>query len=176
MSTAHALLGLLERAPAYGYTLKKDYDVHFGQDKPLAFGQVYSSLARFERQGWAEVVDIETGSGPERKRYRITADGVSVIDHWVHDPQAPGIFSTSTLFARVSIALLSGRDAHAVLEDQRTSHLARMRDLTRARTGADAHTEMALTYELAHLDADLSWIQECITRLDLLRADLGGAR
>ena len=111
-----------------------------------------------------------------RKRYQITPDGVCVIDQWVRDPQAPGVFSTSTLFARVSIALLSGRDADAVLEDQRTSHLARMRDLTRARTEADPHTEMALTYELAHLDADLTWIQECITRLDLLRADLGGAR
>lgn len=172
MSSAHALLGLLEQGPAYGYTLKHDYDERFGHDKPLAFGQVYSSLARFERRGWAEVLEVEAGAGPERKRYRITADGVAVVDDWVREPQGPGVFSSSTLFARVSVALLSGRDALAVLESQRERHLARMRELTTLRSGADAAHELALTYELAHLDADLRWIQESGQRLDAARAVL----
>lgn len=176
MSSAHTLLGLLEQGPAHGYTLKHDYDERFGHDRPLAFGQVYSSLARFERHGWAEVLDIETGAGPERKRYRITPDGVAVVDGWVREPQAPGVFSTSTLFARVSVALLSGRDALAVLESQRRSHLSRMRELTAQRQGADAARELALTYELAHLDADLRWIEESGTRLDAARSVLGGRR
>lgn len=169
MSTAHALLGLLEQGPAYGYTLKRDYDSRFGQEKPLAFGQVYASLARFEKHGWAQVLDVETGDGPDRKRYRITPDGVTVIEDWVYEPQRPGIFATSTLFARVSVALLSGRDAHRVLESQRDSHLMRMRELTRARTEAEAATQLALTYELAHLDADLRWIEEAGARMDRLR-------
>ena len=174
MSASHALLGLLEQGPTYGYTLKHDYDERFGHEKPLAFGQVYSSLARFERHGWAEVLDIETGAGPDRKRYRITLDGVGVVDEWVREPQAPGVFSTSTLFARVSVALMSGRDAVAVLESQRHGHLARMRELTEQRPGADAARELALTYELAHLDADLRWIEESGQRLDAARTVLGG--
>lgn len=174
MSASHALLGLLEQGPAYGYTLKHDYDERFGYEKPVAFGQVYSSLGRFERQGWAEVLDIETGAGPDRKRYRITADGVGVVDEWVREPQAPGVFSTSTLFARVSVALMSGRNAVAVLESQRHSHLARMRELTAQLTNADAARVLALTYELAHLDADLRWIEESGQRLDAARAVLGG--
>lgn len=176
MSSAHALLGLLEQGPAYGYTLKHEYDERFGYEKPLAFGQVYSSLARFERRGWAEVLEVEAGSGPERKRYRITPDGVSVVDEWVREPQAPGVFSTSTLFARVSVALLSGRDALAVLESQRDSHLARMRELTALRGDADAARGLALTYELAHLDADLRWIEESGQRLDAARDVLGGGQ
>lgn len=173
MSTAHTLLGLLERAPSYGYTLKKDYDARFGHEKPLAFGQVYASLARFERHGWAEVLDVEAGAGPDRKRYRITPEGVAVVDQWVYEPQPPSAFAGSTLFARVSVALLSGRDAAAVLDGQRAGHLARMRELTRARAGADPLTEMALTYELAHLDADLTWIEEAGRRLADLRSQDG---
>ncbi|MCA0435892.1 MAG: PadR family transcriptional regulator [Austwickia sp.] len=170
MSAAHALLGLLEPAPAYGYTLKRQYDERFAHTKPLAYGQVYASLARFERQGWAEVVDVEAGDGPDRKRYRITGEGVTVLDAWVYEPQPPGVFAASTLFARVSVALMSDRDAGQVLDLQRASHLRRMRELTRARDGALPLEDMALTYELAHLDADLRWIEEAAARLAAVRA------
>lgn len=174
MSTAHALLGLLDRAPAHGYTLKQQYDAYLTPDRPLAYGQVYSSLARFERQGWAQVVTVESGSGPERKLYRITPDGVGVVDGWVYTPQESGAFASSTLFARVSVALLSGRDAREVLDRQRASHLGRMRELTRRRREADAAGQLALTYELAHLDADLRWIEEAGDRLGEMRERLVG--
>lgn len=169
MSTAHALLGLLDRSPAYGYSLKHDYDDLLAQDKPLAFGQVYSSLARFERRGWAEILTVESGSGPERKLYGITPDGVAELDSWISTPQATGAFSASTLFVRISIALLSGRDAQEVLVAQRHSHMERMRELTARRRGADPALLLHLDYELAHLDADLRWIQEAGQRLDALR-------
>lgn len=169
MSTAHALLGLLDRSPAYGYSLKHDYDDLLAQDRPLAFGQVYSSLARFERQGWAEILTVESGSGPERKLYGITPDGVAELDSWISTPQAIGAFSASTLFVRVSIALLSGRDAQEVLVAQRHSHMERMRELTARRRGAEPAQLLHLDYELAHLDADLRWIQEAGQRLDALR-------
>lgn len=170
MSTAHALLGLLDRSPAYGYSLKHDYDQLLGPDKPLAHGQVYSSLARFERQGWAEILTVESGSGPERKLYGITPDGVAELDSWVTTPQATGSFSASTLFLRISIALLSGRDATEVLVAQRESHMVRMRELTARRKGAPPALLLQLDYELTHLDADLRWIQEAGQRLDALRA------
>lgn len=170
MSTAHALLGLLDRSPAYGYSLKHDYDELLAPERPLAFGQVYSSLARFERQGWAEILTVETGAGPERKLYGITPDGVSELDAWVSTPQATGSFSASTLFVRISIALLSGRDAGEVLTAQRESHMVRMRVLTTRRRGAEPALLLQLDYELTHLDADLRWIQEAGQRLDALRA------
>lgn len=175
MSTSTMLLSLLERAPAHGYTLKQDYDVHFGQRRPLAFGQVYQSLARFERDGLAEVIEVEAGSGPERKRYRITPDGVGVVERWVYTPQDPDVFATSTLFARVSVALMSGRSAESVLDEQRAVHLERMRDLQKQRRGAGQADVLSVTYELVHLDADLRWIEESGQRLDVLRGELGGS-
>ncbi len=172
MSTAQTLLALLEREPAHGYTLKQRYDERFSRTRPLAFGQVYSSLARFERQGWAEVVEVESGEGPERKRYRITKKGVTVVDEFVFEPQQPAEFSSSTLFARVSVALMSGRSAADVLATQRETHLARMRELTESRRQADQADLLAITYELAHLDADLRWIEEAGQRLDSAREAL----
>ena len=176
MSTAHTLLALLERGPAHGYTLKQQYDARFAQHRPLAFGQVYASLARFERQGWARLSDVEAGEGPERKRYEITTAGVQVVDSWVFEPQPPGIFATSNLLARVSVALMSGRAADQVLATQRSVHLERMRQLTQQRKHADPADMLAISYELAHLDADLRWIEESGQRLEQARDTSGGQR
>lgn len=175
MTTSQVLLGLLSRAPAYGYTLKRDYDQVLTPDRPLAFGQVYSALSRFERQGWAELMTVESGAGPDRKLYCITSEGVQMVEDWISTPQESGGFGTSALFARVSIALLSGRDAADVLEGQRGSHLRRMRLLTARRRDADARDLLAIDYELTHMDADLRWIEEAGPRLDALAIRLSAA-
>ncbi|CAN5589232.1 MAG: PadR family transcriptional regulator [Nocardioidaceae bacterium] len=175
MSASNTLLALLESEPAHGYTLKQRYDDRFARTRPLAFGQVYASLARFEKQGWAEVTEVESGDGPERKRYQITTEGVTVVERWVFEPQQPTEFSSSTLFARVSVALMSGRSAEALLDTQRATHLERMRVLTAARRTADGADVLAITYELAHLDADLRWIEESGARLAGARRVLLGS-
>ncbi|MFE6624413.1 PadR family transcriptional regulator, partial [Streptomyces sp. NPDC057740] len=46
MSIGHALLGLLESGPRHGYDLKRAFDEKFGHDRPLHYGQVYSTMSR----------------------------------------------------------------------------------------------------------------------------------
>ena len=120
------------------------------------------------------MIEIEAGTGPERKRYRITPDGVAVVERWVYAPTDPDVFATSTLFARVSVALVSGRSAETVLDEQRTVHMQRMRELQRRRRESGAAEVLAVTYELAHLDADLRWIEDSGKRLEQLRTAFGG--
>lgn len=172
MSTSQTLLALLEAEPAHGYTLKQRYDEHFSPVRPLAFGQVYAALSRFERQGLAEVVGVESGGGPERRRYMITPEGVTAVDAWVGTAEPATAYSSSALFAKVSVALMSGRDAGTVLSCQREAHLARMRELTRARRSAGPAELLAVTFELNHLDADLRWIEEAGHRLQELAQEV----
>lgn len=174
VSTSTTLLALLGMEPAHGYTLKLRYDEWFAQKRPLAFGQVYATLGRFERDGLAEMVDVEAGDGPDRRRYQITPEGVTTVDRWVFDAQHPDLFATSTLYARVTVALLSGRPADRVLRGQREAHLDRMRELQRRRRDATGADLLAVTYELTHLDADLRWIEQSGARLDVVRATLEG--
>lgn len=178
MSVARTLLGLLEAAPAHGYTLKHRYDEHFARLKPLPFGQVYASLARFERDGLVVVKGSEAGAGPQRTTYAITSDGVTAVDQWLREAEKPTSFAGSVLFTKTVLALMSGRSAEDVLDTQRRVHLAHMRELTAARAEADPVELLALTYELNHLDADLRWIEEAghrlpgLPRLTRLHADL----
>lgn len=172
MSTSEALLALLEPGPAHGYTLKQKYDRWFAQKRPLAFGQVYATLGRLEKRGLVVQADIEAGRGPERRLYEITPDGVTAVEQWVFTPQSPDLYAASSLHSRLTIALLSGRDGAEVLAGQREAYLERMRELQRLRRSAAGPDLLAVTYELAHLDADLRWIAESGARLEQLEGEL----
>jgi len=166
------LLGLLEPDPSYGYELKRAYDNRFGQDKPLPFGQVYATLGRLERDGRVEVRGTEPGSGPERKRYAITPEGVTVLEHWLSEPEPAEPHLQSVLFAKVVLALLSGRPADRFLDTQRAAHLARMRELTGQRRTSGLAEALLADYALFHLEADLRWIDMTESRLDQLEAEV----
>src|ERR1700753_3648785 len=111
MTVPFTLLGLLEREPSHGYDLKRDYDAYFGRGKPLPFGQVYSTLSRLARDGKVSVGEPEPGAGPERKRYVITDQGVSEVQAWLVEPVAPEPHLQTVLFAKVVLALMTGRSA-----------------------------------------------------------------
>ena len=51
MSTSHVLLGLLAAGSRHGYELKRAHDARLPRARPLAFGQVYATLSRLERDG-----------------------------------------------------------------------------------------------------------------------------
>src|SRR5690348_3384793 len=115
MSIGHTLLGLLESGPRHGYDLKRAFDEKFGHDRPLHYGQVYSTMSRLLKHGLVEVDGIEAGGGPERKRYAITAAGITDVEHWLGTPEKPEEYLQSTLYTKVVLALLTHRDASVVL-------------------------------------------------------------
>jgi DNA-binding PadR family transcriptional regulator len=170
MSTAMTLLGLLEPAPSHGYELKRAFDHRFGNDKPLPFGQVYATLGRLERDGRAIVTGTEAGEGPDRKRYAITEQGVTDLEQWLVEAEAPEPHLQTVLFTKVVLALLSGRDANRYLDTQRAAHLARMRELTEVRRSSPLPQSLLADYALFHLEADLRWLELTAARLD----DLAG--
>ena len=170
MSVPHTLLGLLEIAPRHGYDLKRAYDTSFGHDRPLKAGQVYATLGRLERDGFVVVAGTGRDGGPDRTTYAVTGEGVTDLNRWYDAPEGPAAYLQPVLFAKVVLALQSGRDAAALLEAQRGQHLAVMRELTAAKAGADLGRVLALDFALFHLEADLRWLEHTTARLDRLAA------
>jgi DNA-binding PadR family transcriptional regulator len=168
MSVAQTLLGLLESGPRYGYDLKRTYDERFGRDRPLHYGQVYSTLARLLKHGLVEVESLEPGGGPERKCYAITDAGITDVEDWLRRPEKPDPYLHSTLYTKVVLALLTGRGAAEVLDAQRTEHLRLMRELTRRKTEGDLADKLICDHALFHLEADLRWLELTGARLDEL--------
>jgi DNA-binding PadR family transcriptional regulator len=174
MTVPIALLGLLEREPSHGYDLKREYDAYFGRDKPLPFGQVYSTLARLTRDGKVLAAESEPGAGPERKRYVITDRGVSELETWLSEPVTPEPHLQAVLFEKVVLALMSGRPAQQYLDAQRAAHLERMRELTRRKRKGDVADALLADHGLFHLEADLRWIDTTVARLGALAKEVAG--
>lgn len=73
MSVRHALLALLSEGPKYGLQLRQEFEARTGEVWPLNVGQVYTTVARLERDGLVASDDSED-PGPQRA-YRITPEG-----------------------------------------------------------------------------------------------------
>ncbi|MFE4170775.1 PadR family transcriptional regulator [Streptomyces sp. NPDC056909] len=170
MSIGHTLLGLLESGPRHGYDLKRAFDQQFGHDRPLHYGQVYSTMSRLLKNGLVAVDGVETGGGPERKRYAITDAGVTDVERWLGQPEKPEPYLQSVLYTKIVIALLTGRGAADLLDTQRAEHLRMMRDLTARKREGDLADQLICDHALFHLEADLRWLELTATRLDKLAA------
>ncbi len=133
---------------------------------------MYSTLARLERDGLTAGAGVEKGEGADRRVYAITADGVHELDAWLSRASFPG-GRPSELFTRVVLAIVSGRPAEEVLAVQRAAYLARMREITASRHDGDAIDRLAGDFEMAHLEADLRWVELAGTRLEGLAAEVG---
>ncbi|MFI7097818.1 PadR family transcriptional regulator [Streptomyces sp. NPDC050161] len=168
MSIGHTLLGLLESGPRHGYDLKRAFDEHFGHDRPLHYGQVYSTMSRLLKNGLVEVDSVEAGAGPERKRYAITDAGVTDVAQWLGRPEKPEPYLQSTLYTKVVLALMTERDAAELLDTQRAEHLRLMRGLTERKRKGDLADQLICDHALFHLEADLRWLELTAARLDRL--------
>ncbi|MBT2549685.1 PadR family transcriptional regulator [Arthrobacter sp. ISL-65] len=175
MNNSLTLLGLLSREASYGYDLKHSYDRYFGAGKALAFGQVYSTLARMVRDELIRALGEETGGGPDRKKYEITWAGQNKVHEWLFTPDVPSESLQSNLFAKTVIALLLDDDANRLLDLQRMRHMARMRELTRLKQEANLLQVLQCDHGLFHIEADLRWIDLTSARLTQLKKELQSA-
>jgi DNA-binding PadR family transcriptional regulator len=169
MSTPFVLLGLLAAGPRHGYDLKRAHDDRMPRAKPLAFGQVYSTLSRLERDGFVEQSGQDREGGPDRTSYSLTETGREKLDEWLAAIEPPAPFVTSALFSKVVVSLLAAdaERARGYLVAQRAAHTARLRELTAAKTAPDASVGdvVAADFAIAHLDADLRWLQTTLLRV-----------
>lgn len=119
MSIGQVLLGVLVTEPAHGYDLKRGYDARFPVAKPLAYGQVYATLAKLERDGLVEVAETVQDGGPERTIYALTAAGTDSLREWLGTLEPAGPYAADELVRKTITALNVGAHSYP-------SHLVRI--------------------------------------------------
>lgn len=166
MSVSHVLLGILTEGPAHGYDLKHSHDSRLATTKPLAYAQVYATLARLERDGFVTVAGTAQEGGPEKTMYEITEEGREELDQWLGRTEDAGPYAADELVRKAVTAVRLGTDARAFLLRQREVHLARMSVLlAEQRDATDPAARIALDHSIAHLDADLDWLTTSAQRM-----------
>jgi DNA-binding PadR family transcriptional regulator len=162
------ILAMLASSPAHGYELKRELEQHFGAAlPPLNTGQIYTSLARLERDGLVDADRVAQDSRPNKRVYRLTTDGRAALDEWVTQP-TPGTRLRDEFFMKLVLAGRAGiADPQVLIERQRGSYLQALRDLDRLSGAANGEWAESLLIEGAalHLEADLKWLAMCEERL-----------
>src|SRR6187401_2218001 len=127
----YPFLGLLVRSPAHGYELKQAFEEMFGDIWPeLNFGQVYTTLARLERDGLVQSEEVTQEHRRDKKVYEVTPQGHAALRTWIDQPEA-GPWVKDEFFMKLTIARLTGTaDVGELIERQRRVYLQALHDLS----------------------------------------------
>jgi DNA-binding PadR family transcriptional regulator len=135
--------------------------------------QIYSTLARLERNGQVTVESVEQESGPEKRIYAITPDGLKTLREWFTD----GIVSEhrrDEFFIKLMVGLVSGAaDPYQLIHTQRTHLYQELHEIMAQRSRADPRRELArillLDKAAMYLEADVRWLDMAEARLDEIK-------
>ncbi|WP_020142160.1 PadR family transcriptional regulator [Terracoccus sp. 273MFTsu3.1] len=176
MSVKQGLLALLAEEPMYGARLRSEFEARTGGTWPLNVGQVYTTLARLERDGLVEPVGGSDDEG--RIAYRLTDAGRTEIDAWWLTPVDRDSTPRDELVIKLALAVTApGVDVPRVVQTQRTATLKHLRDLTRLKSRAsdepDAHDlawQLVLENLLFAAEAEVRWLDHVESTLSRMPA------
>jgi DNA-binding PadR family transcriptional regulator len=166
MSIRLSLLALLEEGPRYGYQLRAEFETRTGGAWPLNVGQVYSTLARLERDGL--VVPVATAADEAQVHYGITDTGRAAVADWFRTPVERTTPPRDELAIKLALAVtVPGVDVERTIATQRSATLRAMRDYTRLKAQADDDLAWSLVLDslIFSAEAEIRWLDHCEARL-----------
>lgn len=135
MSVKLGLLALLAEQSMYGAQLRSEFEARTGGTWPLNVGQVYTTLARLERDGM--VAQDAQADEEGRILYHLTPLGLEEVTTWWRTPVDRDETPRDELVIKLALAVTTpGVDVPAVVQTQRTATLRHLRDLTRLKVQA----------------------------------------
>jgi DNA-binding PadR family transcriptional regulator len=177
MTVRHGLLALLSHGPSHGYQLKQGFEGRTGALWPLNIGQVYTTLARLEREGLVIRLDEDER---ERTPYELTDEGRDELDRWIAQP-VEATDSRDELVTKVLMALdVPGVRFADVLQGHRRALIEELQRYTRLKADADPTRDLRWLFTVdalvLRLEAMIHWLDQCEGRLARAGASDGGKR
>ena len=127
----HTLLGLLAQGSRHGYDLKNTFETLLGGIWPLNIGQVYTTLARLERDGLVESQLVPQDLLPDRRVYTITESGYRELKRWLSEPATETIHMKDKFFIKLLVhQMVNSEDALDLIRKQRQSNMQTLGKLT----------------------------------------------
>ena len=89
MALEHAILVSLLEQPGSGYELARRFERSIGRFWTATHQQIYRVLKRMDGDGWVIGEEIGQGGRPDKRSYRVTAAGRTVLTTWLRAPVQP---------------------------------------------------------------------------------------
>jgi DNA-binding PadR family transcriptional regulator len=164
----HMLLGLLKQESRHGYDLKNAFENLLGGTWPLNIGQVYTTLARLERDGLVESETVPQDLLPDRKVYTITPAGEEELEIWLTEPASENIRLKNEFFIKLLVhRLVSSDEFNTLIWKQRHANMQTLAELTslRSEPSLEPVTNLLIEGAILQVEADLKWLDLCEQRL-----------
>jgi DNA-binding PadR family transcriptional regulator len=156
--------------------MRAEFESRTGATWPLNIGQVYTTLARLERDGLIEPAPAAAGGDAKQRPYALTDDGRRELAAWFTRPVDRTRPARDELAIKLAMAVATpGIDATAVIRAQRDHTREAMRDYARLKARAQA-TPPASADDVAWLlvlerlildaEAETRWLQHCESRFE----------
>ncbi|MCY3698972.1 MAG: PadR family transcriptional regulator [Gemmatimonadetes bacterium] len=180
MSLDHILLGLL-REPASGYDLKDAFNETVAHFWSAELSQIYPTLKRLEERGLLRSRLEPSPKGPDRRVYRLTAEGREELRRWVRGGPVVGAerfaYLAQLYFMSAAGDLRETRAFMVDLRDHLAGRLAELRTIERKifaahgdrpeRYSADGfHRFATLRMGIDSIGAKVNWCDLTLTAID----------
>ncbi|MCA1832161.1 MAG: helix-turn-helix transcriptional regulator [Actinomycetota bacterium] len=165
MSVAMSLLALLDESPNYGLQLRNLFEERTGGVWPLNVGQVYTTLARLERDGFVR----RRPSDADEKLYEMLPAGRRRLREWFATPTRKDAPERDALVLKLVLALgRSDLDAADVIQAERKAAVELLQQYTKLKRDGTEH-DLGWLFLLDSLifqaEARVRWLDMCEERL-----------
>lgn len=161
----------------YGYQLRAEFENRTGSSWPLNVGQVYTTLARLERDG---LVAAEGENEDGHVYYRLTDAGNAEASAWWATPVRRESRPRDELAIKLALAItVPGVDVLGVVQAQRTDTVRALQEYTRLKASAgdeDLAWLLVVDSMIFQAEAEIRWLDHCEGRLARSRSRGTGER
>jgi DNA-binding PadR family transcriptional regulator len=160
------LLGILQEGKTHAYRLNEYVNHAMSLYTDIKKSKVYYTLEKLEKDGFVEHEIEREGKRPERRVYQITDKGKALFLQLLHENL--GEFTRTYFNDDIGIAFmdqLSNQEVGELLEKKRGMVQSALQQFSGV-PDHDNNWQYVITHNIAHLKADLDWIESMISELD----------
>jgi len=169
------LLALLDDGPRYGLQLKQEFEAHTGDMWPLNVGQVYTTLARLERDGLVAESDPDDYTGERQRPYRITDEGRRVLARWFDEPASVPPSRDELVLKIMLAASRADTNTASVIQSERRAALTLLQEYTRLKSDRPAPGDLGwlllLDSLIFRVESRVRWLDAAEARIQRHHAE-----
>jgi len=118
----YAILGLLSREELSGYDLTRRMAGQVGYFWSARHSQIYPELAKLEDGGHVTHIVVEQTERPDKKVYKITAEGLDTLKEWVMQPPVSRPIRDELTLKAYSVWLADKEEAARLFREEELRH------------------------------------------------------
>ena len=170
-SSAHTLeyilLGLIREEPGHGYALYE----RLKNSKELSLiwqvkrSKLYYLLEKSEKEGYLKSVTSSQGPYPDRKVYRITELGRTMLEDWLHTPVRSSRFVRLAFLSKLYFLIQEDNESAKELIGNQVeicyAWLENLRSQKQTSGADDFISGQIFSFRVGQIEAMIDWLENC---------------